>query len=214
MGQRFRSSIEEICCSNFELRDGICVECKVGFYSKGGRTCYMCPESRYGYKCGRICKCRTTERCDHEVGCVQVLISTEAVLPDDHTEGTDVMPLSLLHIVNISIVSILFLLLVCVSLMYVCWKYEISCKKRERRTVQSSTNHTNRSRNHAHQGEAHEYVEINDGRLNRGSSIYYIHRARNSGSSTRGSGICGVDSDGYLNPYHALKSNEIEMDYA
>ncbi|CAG2218974.1 unnamed protein product [Mytilus edulis] len=35
---------------------------------------------------------------------------------------------------------------------------------------------------------------------------------RISGSSTGGSGICGIDSDGYLNPYNALKSIDIRLD--
>ncbi|CAC5425768.1 unnamed protein product [Mytilus coruscus] len=150
--------------------------------------------------------------CHHEVGCVQVLLSTAAVTTYDHTEGIDTFPLSILQIVNISTVSILFLLLVCVSLTYVCWKYEVSCKNRERRTVHINTIYPTESRNHAHQEEAHEYEGVDDGCLNRESSIYDGHRAKSSGSSARGSGICGIDSDGYLNAYHALKSIEFEVE--
>lgn len=75
----------------------------------------------------------------------------------------------------------------------------------------TNTTHPSEPGNNPHLVEIHEYEEVDDGFLNRESSINEEYDVRSSGSSTRGSGICGVDSDGYLNPYHALKSIEITI---
>ncbi|CAC5406472.1 LAMC1 [Mytilus coruscus] len=166
--------------------------CEFGFYTYDDGNCERCREPYFGYRCGSKCACRTNERCHHKVGCVQVLLSTEAVTTDDHTEGIN----EVVHLLS-DYVSLLHMFVG--NMKYLARRYTI---------------HPNVSRNHAHQGEIHEYEGVDDGCLNQESSIYDVHRARSSGSSTRGSGICGIDSDGYLNPYRALKSIEIQMEYA
>ena len=90
--------------------------------------------------------------------------------------------------------------------------FEVSCKNRERRSVHQVSTHPNESGNNPPQGETHQYDEVDDGFLNRESPVNDGYGVRNSGSSTGGSGICGIDSDGYLNPYNALKSIEIKLD--
>ncbi|CAC5406478.1 unnamed protein product [Mytilus coruscus] len=84
------------------------------------------------------------------------------------------------------------------SLTCICWKYELSCKKRERRSVHTISTHPTGSGNNPLQGETHQYDEVDDEVLNRESSINDEHDVRSSGSSTGGSGICGVDSDGTI----------------
>ncbi|CAC5379950.1 unnamed protein product [Mytilus coruscus] len=111
------------------------------------------------------------------------------------------------------IISTVLLLLLCLSLACVCWKYEVSCKKREQRTVHINTIHSNLPGNHQNQGENHEYEEVDEVFLNREASINDGQDVSSSRSSAGGSGICGIDSEGYLNPYHALKSIEITLQH-
>ncbi|CAC5379951.1 unnamed protein product [Mytilus coruscus] len=111
------------------------------------------------------------------------------------------------------IISTVLLLLLCFSLACVCWKYEVSCKKREQRTVHINTIHSNLSGNHQNQGENHEYEEVDEVFLNREASINDRQDVSSSRSSAGGSGICGIDSEGYLNPYHTLKSIEITLQH-
>ncbi|CAC5401461.1 unnamed protein product [Mytilus coruscus] len=129
-------------------------------------------------------------------GCTKILpraeAFTEAFKTDDHADHAEV--------------SIVF-----VSLTCICWKYEVSCTKKEQNTDHANTTHPNVSGNNPQQGESHKYDEVDDGFLNLESSINDRHTGRYSGSSTRGSGICGIDSDGHFNPYHARKSIEITL---
>ncbi|CAC5425766.1 unnamed protein product [Mytilus coruscus] len=101
---------------------------------------------------------------------------------------------------------LLVVLLVCISL-----KYKVFCKKRDQSTDHTNTTHPNESGNNPQQVETHEYDEVDDGFLYRESSVNDELDLRSSRSSNGGSGICGIDSDGYLNPYHALKSIEITI---
>ncbi|CAC5406476.1 unnamed protein product [Mytilus coruscus] len=110
------------------------------------------------------------------------------------------------------LIFLLLVSLVFVSLTCICWKYEISCKNRWQGTVHTNLTHPNDSGNNPLQGETHQYDEVDDGFLNRESSINDGQDVRSSESSNEGSGICGIDSDGYLNPYNALKSIEIKLD--
>lgn len=115
-------------------------------------------------------------------------------------------------ILSIGITSTVWILLLSLSLACVCWKYEVTCKKREQRTVHINTTHSNISGIHLQQEQNHEYEEVDEGLLNRESSINDGQNGSSSRSSAGGSGICGIDSDGYLNSYHALKSIEITLE--
>ncbi|CAG2204556.1 unnamed protein product [Mytilus edulis] len=119
---------------------------------------------------------------------------------------------SQLPVLAIGIPSTVLIILLCLSLACVCWKYEVSCKKREHGTESLNTTLPNELGSNPQQGETHQYDEVDDGFLNRESSINDGQDASSSRSSARGSGICGVDSDGYLNPYHALKSIKISLE--
>ncbi|CAC5401462.1 unnamed protein product [Mytilus coruscus] len=102
---------------------------------------------------------------------------------------------------------LMFLLLVFVSLACFCWKYNITCKRRG----QTNITHHDVSSSFSLQGDTHEYMEIDDGFLNVESQKNDAQSTRSSASLTGGSGICGVDNDGYLNPYQELKSIEITL---
>ncbi|CAC5379942.1 unnamed protein product [Mytilus coruscus] len=113
---------------------------------------------------------------------------------------------------SVSLLTFLFVVLRVYSpLTCICFKYKVFSKKRDQSTDHTNTSHSNESGNIPQQVETHEYDEVDDGFLYRESSVNEEHRARSSGSTTGGSGICGIDSDGYLNPYHALKSIEITL---
>ncbi|CAC5401463.1 unnamed protein product [Mytilus coruscus] len=193
---------------------GTVFECEDGFSSDNGEPCRPCSNNYFGRKCASICECGITERCDHVKGCVEISPSTETVKTDDHVEGyNEIQIIPLIGKICIVLIFLLLVSIVFVSLTCICWKYELSCKKRKQSAVHTSTSHTNESGNNPPQGETHQYEEVDDGFLNRESSINDRQEVRNSGSSTGGSGICGSDSDGYLHPYHALKSIEIEMEH-
>lgn len=120
---------------------------------------------------------------------------------------------SQLVLFSFGIISTVLIILLCLTHACVCLKYEVSCKKREQQTNRTDTEHFNVSGNILQQGENHEYEEVDEGFLNRESSVNDRQDVSSSRSSARGSGICGVDSDGYLNPYHALKSIEITVEH-
>ncbi|CAG2218977.1 unnamed protein product [Mytilus edulis] len=116
-------------------------------------------------------------------------------------------------VVSVTLLAFLLVALrICVPLTCIYLKYKVSCKKRDQSTDHTNTTHPNEPENNPPRGETHEYDEVDDRFLNRESSVNDEFDVRSSGSSTVGSGICGVDSDGYLNPYHALKSIEITID--
>ncbi|XP_052076449.1 uncharacterized protein LOC127714429 isoform X2 [Mytilus californianus] len=102
---------------------------------------------------------------------------------------------------------LMFLLLVFVSLACFYWKYKFACKNRG----QTNITHYDASSSFSLKGDTHEYMEIDDGFLNVESQKNDAHATRSSASSTGGSGISGVDNDGYLNPYQELKSIEITL---
>ncbi|CAG2232904.1 unnamed protein product [Mytilus edulis] len=105
--------------------------------------------------------------------------------------------------------SIVLMIPLSVSLICICLKYELSCKKREHVIVfpgsPSETAHQSQP------GVSHQYDEVDDGFLNRSSLIKDEKDLSGSESSTVRSGICGTDSAGYLNPYHTILSKEIAL---
>ncbi|VDI74077.1 Hypothetical predicted protein [Mytilus galloprovincialis] len=212
------------------MHDGYTFECKKGFISFNGEACRPCPENTFGRECLSDCICRINERCDHVKGCVKLLPSLEPDNTDYHEEDTffstqepiedriwntgylEIPIISFIGKICILLIFILLVSIVFVSLTCICWKYELSCKKRKQGTVATDTTHTNESGSNSPQGETHQYDEVDDGFLNRESEINDGQEVRSSESSNEGSGICGVDNDGYLNPYNALKSIRINLD--
>ncbi|CAG2218976.1 unnamed protein product [Mytilus edulis] len=79
------------------------------------------------------------------------------------------------------LILLLLLSLVIFCLTCICWKYEVSCKKRERRSVHTVSTHPNEFGNNPPQGETHQYDEVDDGFLNRESSVNDGYDVRNSG---------------------------------
>ncbi|VDI31165.1 Hypothetical predicted protein [Mytilus galloprovincialis] len=65
------------CCANSELKNGQCVECKIGFYTEAGGSCKPCNTNYYGYKCIEYCICRQNQICDNVFGCIDVTVSTD-----------------------------------------------------------------------------------------------------------------------------------------
>ncbi|XP_052078256.1 uncharacterized protein LOC127716173 isoform X2 [Mytilus californianus] len=178
------------------------LEMQTGNFTNG-QICIIKPS----YETGENDKIPNTG-CDHVKGCLKVPPSTEAVTTDDHDEGHP----NIEELIYKGLILLIVVSLVIFSLTCICWKYELSCKNRWQGTDHNNTTHTNVSENYPPQGETHEYDEVDDGFLNRESSINNGHDVRNSGSSSGDIGICGIDSDGYLNPYHALKSIEITFE--
>ncbi|CAG2232903.1 unnamed protein product [Mytilus edulis] len=74
-----------------------------------------------------------------------------------------------------------------------------------------SSESVNSSQQHE-QGETHEYEEVAAGVRNSELSNMSDQDVGSSSSMT-GSGICGTDSDGYLNPYHTLQSIPITFEH-
>ncbi|XP_076071857.1 uncharacterized protein LOC143043446 [Mytilus galloprovincialis] len=125
-----------------------------GFMNFDVGQCRPCSRGFYGINCLSRCHCYMNEKCDHVKGCLKVLHSTtEAVTEHDHVEGTtfsavepttdthskrgiDDSKLPILSIIGISTVLIL---LVFVSLICVCWKYKVPCKKRKLEEGPSNT---------------------------------------------------------------------------
>ncbi|CAC5415468.1 unnamed protein product [Mytilus coruscus] len=60
------------CCSNYEMRNGTCNECKQGFTSKKGERCKECIGNTYGEKCLRSCNCKRHQSCNNVVGCINL----------------------------------------------------------------------------------------------------------------------------------------------
>ncbi|CAC5425765.1 unnamed protein product [Mytilus coruscus] len=86
-------------------------------------------------------------------------------------------------------------------------------KKRNQSTCCSDTLQFRESVNSPQQGETHEYEEVAVDLQNRESSMNGAQDVSSSSSLTGGSGICGTDSDGYLNPYHTPKSTSTTLEH-
>ncbi|XP_062608368.1 uncharacterized protein LOC134270195 [Saccostrea cucullata] len=65
---------ETFCCTDYEERNNLCVECRPGF--RGDNCSLRCPENYYGQQCKMQCKCKVSEYCHYVCGCVSTL--TEA----------------------------------------------------------------------------------------------------------------------------------------
>ncbi|XP_052076452.1 protein draper-like isoform X2 [Mytilus californianus] len=161
-----KNLIKQFCCDNFELRDGICVECEHGFSSFDGKLCKPCQEGFYGRKCFNRCICRTIERCDSVEGCLRVLPSTEAVTTDGHIEGTSTALATTAEIKNktgkdksqipiplIVVTSTVLILLLCIALIWIYWKLDVLFKREEKISERSNIIHYNESANQLQLGE-------------------------------------------------------------
>lgn len=107
------------------------------------------------------------------------------------------------------------MLLLCVLVICICCKYKVSCQKRNQFRCCSDALHSSESVNSSQQdeqGETHEYEEVVAGVRNSELSNMSDQDVGSSSSMT-GSGICGTDSDGYLNPYHTPQSIPITFEH-
>ncbi|CAC5356695.1 unnamed protein product [Mytilus coruscus] len=69
------------------MSNDVCVECPVGFYSKG-EVCEKCENGHFGKKCGWRCSCSSMERCDHVTGCVPIDDKTETAVTVTNDKGS------------------------------------------------------------------------------------------------------------------------------
>ncbi|CAC5379947.1 unnamed protein product [Mytilus coruscus] len=144
----------------------------------------------------------TASKCHHAAGCIP--LQSKSI--ETTFEGTY---LEIVAFIVKSVTLLTFLLVVLRTC--ICLKYKVFSKKRYQNTDHTNTAHPNESGNNLQQVETHEYDEVDGGFLYRESSVNDEHDVRSSGSSTGGSGICGTDSDGYLNPF--MCRNQLKLQY-
>ncbi|CAG2204558.1 MEGF10_11 [Mytilus edulis] len=210
------------------LKKGNAAVCEDGFFSIQGGSCQSCTGNLYGERCLFSCQCTENQICDNINGCISFPSTRGNTIDEESTTVTTWIPTfddkvetkgakpsngypNIEQLIYKGLILLIVVSLVIFSLTCFCWKYELSCKNRWQGTDHTNRTHTNESGNYPPQGETQQYDEVDDVFLNQESSVNDEHDVRNSGSSTGGSGICGVDGDGYLNPYHALNSIEITI---
>ncbi|XP_071126783.1 uncharacterized protein [Mytilus edulis] len=124
------------CCDNFEMREGICRKCRLGYASLHKQSCLPCPNNTYGKRCAETCACTVHERCDHVKGCTNTsaaLNNTTDIFVEDTTikpslkttENRDHNDSSLkpISIYSISVASLTFMLVVGILLIVYCRRY-------------------------------------------------------------------------------------------
>ncbi|XP_071177662.1 uncharacterized protein [Mytilus edulis] len=68
------------CCYNYELINGSCKVCQIGFINRNaGSACKPCGDNYYGKQCLNPCNCEFYQRCDHVHGCLNKTITTESI---------------------------------------------------------------------------------------------------------------------------------------